>query len=260
MLRSVPVLVLAGDEDSVTPVVHSRAIAEALPDAELVVVPGAGHMVQLEAEQLVTRRLRELPRPGGARAPEACRRRALRDRLGRAGRGRAHLHRLPGARRHPYAGRGRLGAARARGCWSSARRRARRRTRAACRSSAAAGSCSTCCSPRSAVTGRRTAVLNTLKCRPPGNRAPTRTESANCRGWTERQLALRRAGPRRDARACRRRSGSSGRSRSVPCAARCTRSAGGGCSRPTTRARRSGPARRASRAGCCARTWRSPCG
>lgn len=36
----------------------------------------------------------------------------------------------------------------------------------------------------------RTAVLNTLKCRPPGNRVPRREESANCRPWTERQLAL----------------------------------------------------------------------
>ncbi len=34
------------------------------------------------------------------------------------------------------------------------------------------------------------AVLNTLKCRPPGNRPPTRTESANCRPWTARQLEL----------------------------------------------------------------------
>jgi len=33
-------------------------------------------------------------------------------------------------------------------------------------------------------------VLNTLKCRPPGNRPPTRTESRTCRGWTERQLTL----------------------------------------------------------------------
>ena len=33
-------------------------------------------------------------------------------------------------------------------------------------------------------------VLNTLKCRPSGNRPPTRTESRTCRGWTERQLAL----------------------------------------------------------------------
>ena len=36
----------------------------------------------------------------------------------------------------------------------------------------------------------RTAVLNTLKCRPPANRPPRPAESAHCRGWTERQLAL----------------------------------------------------------------------
>ena len=35
-----------------------------------------------------------------------------------------------------------------------------------------------------------TAVLNTVKCRPPGNRVPSRPESAACRGWTERQLEL----------------------------------------------------------------------
>ncbi len=34
------------------------------------------------------------------------------------------------------------------------------------------------------------AVLNTLKCRPPGNRPPTPRETAHCRGWTERQLEL----------------------------------------------------------------------
>ncbi len=33
-------------------------------------------------------------------------------------------------------------------------------------------------------------VLNTAKCRPPGNRPPTRAESATCRGWTARQLEL----------------------------------------------------------------------
>ncbi|MCU1671922.1 MAG: Uracil-DNA glycosylase [Frankiales bacterium] len=36
----------------------------------------------------------------------------------------------------------------------------------------------------------RVAVLNTAKCRPPGNRPPTRVESGRCRGWTERQLDL----------------------------------------------------------------------
>ncbi|MFL6239920.1 MAG: uracil-DNA glycosylase [Actinomycetes bacterium] len=34
------------------------------------------------------------------------------------------------------------------------------------------------------------AVANVLKCRPPGNRAPTRTEVHNCRGWLERQVQL----------------------------------------------------------------------
>jgi DNA polymerase len=32
------------------------------------------------------------------------------------------------------------------------------------------------------------AVLNTVKCRPPGNRVPTRLETANCRPWTRAQL------------------------------------------------------------------------
>ena len=33
-------------------------------------------------------------------------------------------------------------------------------------------------------------VLNTVKCRPPANRPPTRAESITCRGWTSRQLEL----------------------------------------------------------------------
>jgi uracil-DNA glycosylase family 4 len=32
------------------------------------------------------------------------------------------------------------------------------------------------------------AVLNTVKCRPPGNRVPSRLETASCRPWTMRQL------------------------------------------------------------------------
>lgn len=35
-----------------------------------------------------------------------------------------------------------------------------------------------------------TAVLNTLKCRPPRNRAPKAGELARCRGWLEAQLAI----------------------------------------------------------------------
>ncbi|MEU4210085.1 alpha/beta hydrolase [Streptomyces sp. NPDC026206] len=43
-----PVLVLAGEKDLITPSGHSEVIAGALPDAELVIVPGAGHLVMLE--------------------------------------------------------------------------------------------------------------------------------------------------------------------------------------------------------------------
>ncbi|MCW2608054.1 MAG: phage polymerase-related protein, partial [Frankiales bacterium] len=39
----------------------------------------------------------------------------------------------------------------------------------------------------------RTAVLNTVACRPPGNRPPTRVETAHCRPWATAQLQL--AGP-----------------------------------------------------------------
>jgi len=34
------------------------------------------------------------------------------------------------------------------------------------------------------------AVLNVVKCRPPGNRTPTRAEAAACGGWLDRQLEL----------------------------------------------------------------------
>jgi DNA polymerase len=34
------------------------------------------------------------------------------------------------------------------------------------------------------------AVANVLKCRPPGNRTPTRAETGRCRGWLDRQVDL----------------------------------------------------------------------
>jgi DNA polymerase len=37
---------------------------------------------------------------------------------------------------------------------------------------------------------RGTAVLNVVKCRPPGNRTPRRAEVARCSGWLRRQLEL----------------------------------------------------------------------
>ncbi|AZM64568.1 MULTISPECIES: alpha/beta fold hydrolase [unclassified Streptomyces] len=55
-----PVLVLAGVDDLVTPSEHSEEIAGLLPDAELVLVPDAGHLVMLEHPEQVTDRLADL--------------------------------------------------------------------------------------------------------------------------------------------------------------------------------------------------------
>lgn len=62
VLRDVETLVLVGTHDVLTPESHSRAMAAALPDARLVVVQGAGHLVQLERPDLVTGHLRDLLR------------------------------------------------------------------------------------------------------------------------------------------------------------------------------------------------------
>ncbi|MDF3301125.1 alpha/beta fold hydrolase [Streptomyces tropicalis] len=64
--RGMPVLVLAGVKDLVTPSEHSEAIADLLPDAELVLVPDAGHLVMLEHPEAVTDRLADLLTRAGA--------------------------------------------------------------------------------------------------------------------------------------------------------------------------------------------------
>ncbi|WP_030380465.1 MULTISPECIES: alpha/beta fold hydrolase [unclassified Streptomyces] len=61
-----PVLVLAGVDDLVTPSEHSEEIARLLPDAELVLVPDAGHLVMLEHPEVVTDRLADLLVRAGA--------------------------------------------------------------------------------------------------------------------------------------------------------------------------------------------------
>ena len=55
--RDVPTLVLVGTRDLLTPPAHSEAIAAELPDADLVVVRDAGHLVMLECPELVDGRL-----------------------------------------------------------------------------------------------------------------------------------------------------------------------------------------------------------
>src|SRR5262249_40335864 len=53
VLRAVPTLVLVGADDKLTPAEHSRQIADALPEAELVVREDCGHMIMLESPQEV---------------------------------------------------------------------------------------------------------------------------------------------------------------------------------------------------------------
>lgn len=48
-----PTLVLTGELDSWSPPAQHEAMAAAIPDAELVIVPGAGHMIQREAPEAV---------------------------------------------------------------------------------------------------------------------------------------------------------------------------------------------------------------
>ncbi|ANN20736.1 alpha/beta hydrolase [Amycolatopsis orientalis] len=59
-LKHAHVLVVGGDSDRFTPIAHAERIAAELPDAELVRVRGAGHMVQLEQPELVNSHLIDL--------------------------------------------------------------------------------------------------------------------------------------------------------------------------------------------------------
>lgn len=56
----IPSLVMVGDKDLLLPVEHSRALADAMPGADFVIVPGAGHLVELENPREVEAALRRL--------------------------------------------------------------------------------------------------------------------------------------------------------------------------------------------------------
>jgi pimeloyl-ACP methyl ester carboxylesterase len=61
VLRRVPVTVVAATHDRLTPAAHGRQIAEVIgPNAELIVVPGAGHSVNLTRTEVVDRALLDL--------------------------------------------------------------------------------------------------------------------------------------------------------------------------------------------------------
>ncbi len=52
-LQGVPVLIICGDQDLITPLSHSTYIQSRLPASELLVVPGSGHLVMLEHPEQV---------------------------------------------------------------------------------------------------------------------------------------------------------------------------------------------------------------
>ncbi|MFN8178836.1 MAG: alpha/beta fold hydrolase [bacterium] len=56
----VPAVVLVGEDDELTPPSFARTMAERIPNAKLVTIPGAGHVSSLEAPDKVTAVLREL--------------------------------------------------------------------------------------------------------------------------------------------------------------------------------------------------------
>ncbi|WP_148262509.1 alpha/beta fold hydrolase [Hoyosella subflava] len=60
VLKPIPALVVCGDGDMVTPFRNSVAMAEALPHTELLRVPKAGHMVEMEQPQVVSEALERL--------------------------------------------------------------------------------------------------------------------------------------------------------------------------------------------------------
>lgn len=67
-LARVPVRILAGGRDRLTPPSHSRRISTALPHARMLVFPGAGHMIPLERPEELTAEIVHLTRRVSRRA------------------------------------------------------------------------------------------------------------------------------------------------------------------------------------------------
>lgn len=69
-LRAVPTVVLSGLADRLTPHRHSRRIANALPEAHLLVYTGAGHMLPFERREECTEHIARLVRTADNRLKE----------------------------------------------------------------------------------------------------------------------------------------------------------------------------------------------
>jgi len=64
-LSGVPTLVIAGEADTLTPPSQARSMAEAIPGAQLAIIPGAAHLPPLEQPQATTVRLQDFLRSLG---------------------------------------------------------------------------------------------------------------------------------------------------------------------------------------------------
>ena len=71
-LCGVPVRVLVGDADRLTPPSHAELLAAKIPGASLTVAPGAGHMLPLERDELVSRALIEMAEAAGLQRATAA--------------------------------------------------------------------------------------------------------------------------------------------------------------------------------------------
>ena len=60
VLVDVPVWIVCGDADVMTPISHTKKLMELLPNAEGVILPKTGHMIMLEREEEVTEGIRRL--------------------------------------------------------------------------------------------------------------------------------------------------------------------------------------------------------
>ena len=76
VLAGVETLIMVGDKDLMTPVEHSRVMAEGLPSAELLVIEDAGHLAMLERPTLVNLRLRAFLHRAARGAGRVSRRKA----------------------------------------------------------------------------------------------------------------------------------------------------------------------------------------
>ena len=67
---AVPTLVLVGADDAITPPDGAQKMAEAIPDAQIVVIPDAGHLAPLRESASHQRGHPPLPPRAGLRPPE----------------------------------------------------------------------------------------------------------------------------------------------------------------------------------------------